>query len=166
MQLRKVKAEIGELSNNPQGLLLEAMHSAGYAGALANPLLAPETALHTLNGSILEHFIAVRPVKSFVSIYSLVIPLVPNKSCVCFFLLTITLLVCIAFLFCMFICCLICLDSRRIILLHGWFWQHLGLNMRSLFPLRSHFCLIYQVFPVPRNLNPCMLEEIIVVMQI
>ncbi|EXB74600.1 Mitochondrial-processing peptidase subunit alpha [Morus notabilis] len=57
-ELRKVKAEIGELSNNPQGLLLEAIHSAGYAGALANPLLAPETALHTLNGSFLEHFVA------------------------------------------------------------------------------------------------------------
>lgn len=58
-----MKAEIGELSNNPQGLLLEAIHSAGYAGALANPLLAPETALNTLNGSILEYFVAVRTIK-------------------------------------------------------------------------------------------------------
>ncbi|KAJ1385990.1 Profilin [Sesbania bispinosa] len=56
-ELQKVKAELGELSNNPQGLLLEAIHSAGYSGALANPLLASESALHRLNGSILEEFV-------------------------------------------------------------------------------------------------------------
>ncbi|KHN30017.1 Mitochondrial-processing peptidase subunit alpha [Glycine soja] len=56
--LRKVKAELGELSNNPQGLLLEAVHSAGYSGALANPLLASETALNRLNSSLLEEFVA------------------------------------------------------------------------------------------------------------
>ncbi|CAN6707227.1 unnamed protein product [Malus baccata var. baccata] len=52
------EAEIGELSKNPQGLLLEAIHSAGYSGALANPLLASESSLNRLNGSILEQFIA------------------------------------------------------------------------------------------------------------
>ncbi|XP_010244405.1 PREDICTED: mitochondrial-processing peptidase subunit alpha-like [Nelumbo nucifera] len=57
-QLQKVKAEIAEISNNPQGLLLEAIHSAGYSGALANPLLAPESALNRLNGTILEEFVA------------------------------------------------------------------------------------------------------------
>ncbi|KAH1105026.1 hypothetical protein GLYMA_13G353500v4 [Glycine max] len=57
-ELRKVKAELGELSNNPQGLLLEAVHSAGYSGALANPLLASETALNRLNSSLLEEFVA------------------------------------------------------------------------------------------------------------
>ncbi|KAL5576894.1 hypothetical protein UlMin_018593 [Ulmus minor] len=57
-ELQKVKAEIGELANNPQGLLLEAIHSAGYSGALANPLLAPETALNRLDSSILEEFVA------------------------------------------------------------------------------------------------------------
>ncbi|OVA08517.1 Peptidase M16 [Macleaya cordata] len=57
-QLQKVKAEIAEISNNPQGLLLEALHSAGYSGALANPLLAPESALNSLNGTILEEFVA------------------------------------------------------------------------------------------------------------
>lgn len=61
VQLRKVRAEIAELSNNPQGLLLEAIQSAGYSGALANPLLASETALNRLDGSILEKFVAVRP---------------------------------------------------------------------------------------------------------
>lgn len=65
VQLRKVKAELGELSNNPQGLLLEAVHSAGYSGALANPLLASESALNRLNGPILEEFVAVRSVILF-----------------------------------------------------------------------------------------------------
>ncbi|XP_030457500.1 mitochondrial-processing peptidase subunit alpha [Syzygium oleosum] len=57
-ELRKVKAELSELSNNPQGLLLEAIHSAGYTGALANPLLAPESALNRLDNTILEEFVA------------------------------------------------------------------------------------------------------------
>lgn len=59
MQLKKVKAELEEINNNPQGLLLEALHSAGYSGALANPLLAPEAALDRLHGAILEEFVAV-----------------------------------------------------------------------------------------------------------
>lgn len=58
-QLEKVKAEIGEASNNPQGLLLEALHSAGYSGALANPLLAPESAINRLDSTILEEFVAL-----------------------------------------------------------------------------------------------------------
>ncbi|KAI4329194.1 hypothetical protein L6164_021484 [Bauhinia variegata] len=57
-ELRKVKAALGELSNNPQGLLLEAIHSAAYAGALANPLLVPELALDRLDGTTLEEFVA------------------------------------------------------------------------------------------------------------
>ncbi|KHN14672.1 Mitochondrial-processing peptidase subunit alpha [Glycine soja] len=56
-QLLKVKAEIGEASKNPQDLLLEAIHSAGFSGALANPLLASESALNRLNGTILEEFV-------------------------------------------------------------------------------------------------------------
>ncbi|CAK9148557.1 unnamed protein product [Ilex paraguariensis] len=57
-QLLKVKAEIIESSNNPQHLLLEAIHSAGYSGALGNPLIAPESALNSLNSTILEEFVA------------------------------------------------------------------------------------------------------------
>ncbi|KAK4758876.1 hypothetical protein SAY87_020177 [Trapa incisa] len=57
-QLMIVKSEIAEVSNNPHGLLLEAIHSAGYTGALANPLLAPESAIERLNGTILEEFVA------------------------------------------------------------------------------------------------------------
>ncbi|KAL6006042.1 hypothetical protein ACLOJK_040087 [Asimina triloba] len=56
-QLQKVKAEIAEISNNPQGLLLEAIHCAGYSGALGHPLLAPESAINRLNSTILEEFV-------------------------------------------------------------------------------------------------------------
>lgn len=56
-QVNKVKAEIAEASSNPQGLLLEAIHSAGYSGALAIPLIASESSLNKLNGSILEQFL-------------------------------------------------------------------------------------------------------------
>ncbi|MCL7030884.1 hypothetical protein MKW94_006630, partial [Papaver nudicaule] len=57
-QLQKVKEDTLELKNNPHGLLLEALHSTGYTGALANPLLAPEDALDRLNGDLLEKFVA------------------------------------------------------------------------------------------------------------
>ncbi|XP_010528943.1 PREDICTED: probable mitochondrial-processing peptidase subunit alpha-1, mitochondrial [Tarenaya hassleriana] len=57
-ELQKVKSEIGELSKNPMGFLMEAVHSAGYSGALANPLYAPESALNRLNGDVLEEFVA------------------------------------------------------------------------------------------------------------
>ncbi|KAK8568647.1 hypothetical protein V6N13_106548 [Hibiscus sabdariffa] len=56
-QLQKVKEEIAEAANNPHGLLLEAIHSAGYSGALANPLLAPESAVNLLNSTVLEDFV-------------------------------------------------------------------------------------------------------------
>ncbi|CAL0312528.1 unnamed protein product [Lupinus luteus] len=56
-ELLKVKADIGEASKNPQDLLLEAIHSAGFSGALANPLLASESAINGLNGTILEEFV-------------------------------------------------------------------------------------------------------------
>ncbi|TYI71438.1 hypothetical protein E1A91_D08G294900v1 [Gossypium mustelinum] len=57
-QLQKVKEEIAEAAKNPHGLLLEAIHSAGYSGALANPLLAPESAVNMLNSTVLEDFAA------------------------------------------------------------------------------------------------------------
>ncbi|XP_013721397.2 probable mitochondrial-processing peptidase subunit alpha-1, mitochondrial [Brassica napus] len=57
-ELRKMKLEIAELAKNPMGLLMEAVHSAGYSGALANPLYAPESALDRLNGELLEEFMA------------------------------------------------------------------------------------------------------------
>ncbi|KAI7725758.1 hypothetical protein M8C21_011085 [Ambrosia artemisiifolia] len=57
-QIEKVKGEIGEYANNPEALLLEAVHSAGYSGALANPLLASEGSLNRLDSTILEQFVA------------------------------------------------------------------------------------------------------------
>ncbi|KAM7476019.1 hypothetical protein LguiB_023262 [Lonicera macranthoides] len=57
-EIKKVKAEIADMSNNPQGLLLEAIHAAGYSGALANPLLAPESALNRLSSTVLEEFVS------------------------------------------------------------------------------------------------------------
>ncbi|KAI3913943.1 hypothetical protein MKW98_010755 [Papaver atlanticum] len=57
-QLEKVKQEVQQLNNNPEGLLLEALHSVGYTGALANPLSAPEDAVDRLNGDLLEKFVA------------------------------------------------------------------------------------------------------------
>ncbi|KAI3694404.1 hypothetical protein L1987_77369 [Smallanthus sonchifolius] len=57
-QIQKVKAEISEYANNPETLLLEAVHSAGYSGALGIPLLASEGLLNRLDGTILEQFVA------------------------------------------------------------------------------------------------------------
>lgn len=59
LQLQKVKEQIAEAAKNPHELLLEAIHSAGYSGGLANPLLAPESAVNMLNSTVLEDFIAV-----------------------------------------------------------------------------------------------------------
>lgn len=59
LQLRKLKAEIGETCNNPHNLLLEAIHFAGYSGPLANPVSASESAINRLNSTILEEFVAV-----------------------------------------------------------------------------------------------------------
>ncbi|XVE88797.1 hypothetical protein DITRI_Ditri19aG0097400 [Diplodiscus trichospermus] len=56
-ELQKVKSELEEVSKNPERLILETIHSTGYSGALANPLLAPESALDRLDGSILEEFV-------------------------------------------------------------------------------------------------------------
>lgn len=57
-QLQNVKEQIAQSFNNPQGLLMEAIHSAGYVGALRNPLLAPESSLSRLDGTMLEEFVA------------------------------------------------------------------------------------------------------------
>lgn len=62
-QLNNIRAEIEEASNNPQGLIVEALHSVGYAGALSNSLGASESTINGLDGSILEDFVAVRLVE-------------------------------------------------------------------------------------------------------
>ncbi|XP_022893276.1 mitochondrial-processing peptidase subunit alpha-like isoform X3 [Olea europaea var. sylvestris] len=57
-QLQKMSAEISEYSKNPQHVLLEAIHSAGYSGPYANSLLASESAVNRLNSTVLEEFVA------------------------------------------------------------------------------------------------------------
>lgn len=56
-QLAKVKAETAELVNNPQVVIYEALHSAGYVGGLGQPLMAPESCLGRLNGGVLHDFV-------------------------------------------------------------------------------------------------------------
>lgn len=68
MQLEKVKAEISEYSKNPQHLLLEAVHSAGYAGPYGNSLMATEATINRLNSTVLEEFVAVS-VKTLISLH-------------------------------------------------------------------------------------------------
>ena len=81
IQVKKVQAEIAELSKNPQGLLLERIHSAGFSGALRNPLLASEEALNRLNGNLLEEFVTVRQFKYIIDLI-LVHFYVSSLSCV------------------------------------------------------------------------------------
>lgn len=56
-QLVKIKGELAEMHNNPQSLLLEALHSAGYQGGLAKPLVASESSLDRLNATSLANFV-------------------------------------------------------------------------------------------------------------
>ncbi|ERN16185.1 hypothetical protein AMTR_s00030p00236070, partial [Amborella trichopoda] len=56
-QLTKIKAEIRDVSNNPENFLLESLHSAGYSGALGNPLIASEAVIEKLNGSVIDKFV-------------------------------------------------------------------------------------------------------------
>ncbi|XP_041004116.1 mitochondrial-processing peptidase subunit alpha-like [Juglans microcarpa x Juglans regia] len=58
LQLHNMKAEISGTIKNPHNFLLDAIHSAGYSSALANPLSAPESAINRLNSIILEEFVA------------------------------------------------------------------------------------------------------------
>ncbi|KAM7259066.1 hypothetical protein ACFE04_014807 [Oxalis oulophora] len=57
-ELKKMEEDINSVSQNPHGLLLEAIHAAGYSGALANPLLARGSSISSLNSALLEEFVA------------------------------------------------------------------------------------------------------------
>ncbi|XP_019175757.1 PREDICTED: mitochondrial-processing peptidase subunit alpha-like [Ipomoea nil] len=57
-ELHKMKGEIDDYSRNPQALLLEAIHTAGYTGPLSNPLMANESSINRLDSTILEEFVA------------------------------------------------------------------------------------------------------------
>ncbi|EPS62572.1 mitochondrial processing peptidase, partial [Genlisea aurea] len=56
-QIHKMSAEISEFTKNPQHLLLEAIHATGYSGPYANSLLALESAVGSLNSTVLEEFV-------------------------------------------------------------------------------------------------------------
>lgn len=72
LQLPKVKNDISEASKNPEALVLEAVHSIGYKGGLANPLLAQESSISRLNSNVLEQFVAVSLLVIFKSILFIV----------------------------------------------------------------------------------------------
>uniref|UniRef100_A0A0E0L4U2 Mitochondrial-processing peptidase subunit alpha n=1 Tax=Oryza punctata TaxID=4537 RepID=A0A0E0L4U2_ORYPU len=57
-KLQKIKSEISEVSGDPHGLLMEALHSAGYSGPLAKPLMASESAVNRLDVATLEEFVS------------------------------------------------------------------------------------------------------------
>ncbi|KAM0840350.1 hypothetical protein ACQ4PT_059724 [Festuca glaucescens] len=57
-EITKLKAELAQASTNPESFLLDALHSAGYSGALANPLIASEASISRLNTDVLEEFLA------------------------------------------------------------------------------------------------------------
>lgn len=141
LQLQQIKSEIAEVSSNPQGLLLEALHSAGYSGALAKPLMASESAVNRLDVRILEEFVAVRANDLFPK-------LICSDGGIS---LTIFLMM---------------IKCRKITLLPGWFLQHQELSMTSWFQLWNHF---YQTFPmlnVLKSQNQCMWVETIGAKQI
>lgn len=70
LQLQKVKHNISEASTNPEALVLEAVHSVGYKGGLANPLLAPESSISRLNSNVLEEFLSVSLLNAYYSLCS------------------------------------------------------------------------------------------------
>lgn len=56
-QVAIAKKEIGEIAaKDPQQFLLESLHVTGYSGALGNPMMASETALQRLDGSVIGKF--------------------------------------------------------------------------------------------------------------
>jgi len=57
-QVKKMKADISNLADNPQTTLLEALHSVAYHGGLGRPLIAPKEILGGLNADVLAEFYA------------------------------------------------------------------------------------------------------------
>ncbi|XP_074280897.1 mitochondrial-processing peptidase subunit alpha-like isoform X2 [Silene latifolia] len=55
--LQELKGQLIELPKYPSILLLEAVHTAGYVGALSNSLVAQEAIVDSLNSSVLEEFV-------------------------------------------------------------------------------------------------------------
>ncbi|CAM0880161.1 unnamed protein product [Alopecurus aequalis] len=57
-EIKKLMGELAEASSNPETFLLDALHSTGYSGTLANPLIASEASIGRLNTDVLENFLA------------------------------------------------------------------------------------------------------------
>jgi len=57
-KLKSVEGELKQLEDNPQGLLLEAVNTTAYAGALANPLVCTPASLKQLNSTSCEEFVS------------------------------------------------------------------------------------------------------------
>ena len=57
-QVKKMEADIKNLTDNPQTTLLEALHSVAYHGGLGRPLIAPKEILGNLNADVLAEFYA------------------------------------------------------------------------------------------------------------
>lgn len=75
LQLKNLKGEVKEASNNPQALLVEAIHSAGYSGALAHSLMAQESTIGRLDSSALEQFVAVSLICNLYTFYFMILTL-------------------------------------------------------------------------------------------
>lgn len=61
-QAKRLAADVSNLqAKNPQSMMLEALHSAGFAGALGQPLVAHPTSLLRLDGQTLFDFVSVSP---------------------------------------------------------------------------------------------------------
>ena len=56
--VKSLKSEVKELQENPQALLMEAVHSTAYEGGLGNPLVAPNGDLSHIDGDGLREFVA------------------------------------------------------------------------------------------------------------
>ncbi|KAF7026366.1 hypothetical protein CFC21_038481 [Triticum aestivum] len=55
-QLALTREEVHGVQKNPEKFLQEVLNLAGYEGALANPLIAPEEALEIINADIIRKF--------------------------------------------------------------------------------------------------------------
>lgn len=57
-QVKRMEADVKNLADNPQTLLLESLHSAAYRGGLGRPLIAPKEVIGGLNATMLSEFFA------------------------------------------------------------------------------------------------------------
>lgn len=58
-QIKKMEADLKNLEDNPQTRMLEALHSVGFQGALARPLIAPKEVLAGLTPEVVKEFVSM-----------------------------------------------------------------------------------------------------------